>query len=138
MRGWLGLLFAVAVAVGVAGGARAQDAPEAQAVIARQLDAFAHDDAAGAYALAAPEIKAKFETPEAFLAMVKSAYPAVYRHRSVQFGEQERDGEALSQRVTLVDGDNDVWKAVYVLARQSDGAWKITGCAIAKSDETSL
>jgi hypothetical protein len=139
MRGFLdSLIAAAAVVLALAGPVRAQDAPDAQSVITRQLDAFAHDDAQNAFDQAAPEIRAKFATPEAFLAMVKSAYPAVYRHRSVQFGAQARDGAALSQGVTFVDADNDVWKGVYTLTHEADGAWKITGCAILKSDETSL
>ena len=40
-------------------------------VIERQLDALRQDDAASAFALASPEIQAKFETPERFLTMVR-------------------------------------------------------------------
>src|SRR5215813_5124642 len=43
-------------------------------VIERQLDALRQDDAASAFALASPEIQAKFETPERFLTMVRTSY----------------------------------------------------------------
>ena len=46
-------------------------------VIERQLEALRQDDAAGAFALASPEIQAKFETPERFLTMVQTWYQAV-------------------------------------------------------------
>ena len=130
--GSLALWFAVF------GLAWAQEAPEARAVITAQLDAFARDDAKAAFAIAAPPIQQRFSTPEAFLAMVKSVYPAVYRHRSVQFGDQARQGDKIEQGVVFVDADNAVWGGVYTLARQSDGGWRIEGCVIARSTETSL
>jgi hypothetical protein len=130
--GLLALVFALS------GAARADEAPNVQAIISSQLDAFAHDDARAAFSLAAPPIQRKFESPEAFIAMVKAAYPPVYRHRSVQFGQQSREGGKIQQGVVFVDSDNDVWAGVYSLARQSDGGWKIVGCVIARSNETSL
>ncbi len=54
-------------------------------VIERQLDALRQDDAASAFALASPEIQAKFETPERFLTMVRTSYQPVYRPRQVVF-----------------------------------------------------
>ena len=116
----------------------ADEAHDVQDVISRQLDAFAHDDAAAAFALAAPAIRDKFENPQAFLQVVKSAYPAVYRHRSAQFGVETRNGDGVEQSVTFVDGDNLVWTGVYKLERQRDGGWRITSCFLTRSDETSL
>ena len=109
----------------------------ARALIERQLDAFAHDDAAAAYALAAPGIKTIFPDPDDFIAMVRKQYGPVYRHRSVEFGEAEVDGDTASQIVTLIDGDNVVWKALYKLARQTDGQWLISGCVLIKSTDSS-
>jgi hypothetical protein len=122
----------------VFGAAWAQEAPDAKAVISSQLDAFAHDDAKAAFGFAAPPIQQRFSSPEAFLAMVKTVYPPVYRHRSVEFGGETRQGDKIEQGVVFVDDDNAVWAGVYTLARQSDGGWKITGCVIARSKETSL
>src|ERR1700733_4244058 len=90
--------------------------PEARVLIERQLDAFAHDDAAAAYALAAPGIKALFTDSDTFLAMVRKNYAPVYHHRSVDFGQTDIDGDNVSQVVTIVDDDNVVWKALYKLA----------------------
>lgn len=133
------LVFAsIALAFSFAVAARAEDAPEPQAIITQQLDAFVRDDAAAAYAFAAPEIRAKFADPGAFMAMVKRAYPPVYRHRSVQFGEQVRSGDEVRQRVTIVDGENEVWGGMYTLDKQPDGLWRITSCLLVKSEETSL
>ena len=139
MRGLV--LVASLVAAFAAAPAAADEASpalQARSVISRQLDAFAHDDAAGAYALAAPAMKAIFASPEVFMAMVRLHYAPVYRHRSVDFGDAQRDGDAIAITATLVDGDNEVWTALYKLARQPDGQWLINGCVLVKSSETSL
>jgi len=112
--------------------------PEARALIERQLDAFAHDDAEGAYALAAPGIQAIFTDSETFMAMVREKYAPVYRHHSVEFGASTEDGDKIEQALTIVDEDNNVWKAIYYLARQPDGTWRTTGCLLTKSTESSL
>ena len=117
---------------------RADEARDVQDVILRQLDAFEHDDATAAFAYAAPAIRDKFASPQVFLDMVKVAYPAVYRHRSAQFGAETHHGDGAEQSVTFIDADNLVWTGVYRLERQEDGGWRIVGCALARSQETSL
>ena len=112
--------------------------PEARALIERQLDAFARDDAEGAYSLAAPGIQAIFTDSETFLAMVRRSYAPVYRHRSVEFGAFAEDGDKIEQSLTIVDADNNVWTAIYYLARQPDGTWRTNGCVMVKSTESSL
>ena len=111
---------------------------EARALIERQLDAFAHDDAEGAYALAAPGIRMLFPDSETFVAMVRQGYAPVYRHRSVEFGAFAEDGDKIEQSLTIVDEDNNVWNAIYYLERQPDGTWRTNGCLLTKSTESSL
>ena len=62
--------------------------------------------------------------------MVRGQYAPVYRHRSVEFGDAEADGDKISQVLTVIDNDNKVWKALYELARQPDGTWLISGCVL--------
>lgn len=131
-----GLIFVLCPVQGWAGDDSGM-AQQARTLIERQLDAFAHDDAAAAYALAAPGIKTIFTDPDVFLTMVRSGYAPVYRHRSVDFGEFEADGDNASELLTIVDDDNVVWKALYKLARQPDGQWLINGCLLIKSSDTS-
>jgi hypothetical protein len=50
----------------------ADDRIAIRAVIERQLDAFRQEDAAAAFALASPEIQAKYGSPETFMAIVKA------------------------------------------------------------------
>jgi hypothetical protein len=124
-----GLLTLLSAAPALADDAVANH-PEVRALIERQLDAFAHDDAAGAYALAAPTLKTIFSDADIFMGMVRTRYAPVYRHRSVEFGQLDVNGDSISQIVTLVDQDNQVWKALYKLARQPDGSWLINGCLL--------
>lgn len=112
--------------------------PEARALIERQLDAFAHDDAAGAYQLAAPTIQTMFKDADTFMAMVKKSYAPVYRHRSVEFGAFIAEDDSVDQILTLVDEDNDVWKAIYRLQKQPDGNWRTIGCVLIKASESAL
>ncbi len=130
--GLLALVFAFAAS------ARADDPADAKAVITQQLEAFTHNDAHGAWALAAPAIQQKFADADAFMAMVKTLYPPVYRRRSVEFGKQSREGDQIAQEMVFVDESNDVWDGVYKLERQSGGDWKITACVLVRAKESSL
>lgn len=112
--------------------------PEAQTVIANQLEAFERDDAAVAWNLTAPEIREKFHSADDFFGMVKANYGPIYRHRSVDFGPSARRGDEIGIVVTLVGEDNEVWSAVFVLSKQNDGAWKTSACLLAKAPEKSV
>lgn len=110
-----------------------------QAIIGRQIEAFRHDDAAGAYAFAGRAIQDMFPTPEAFIGMVQRGYRPVYRARSFTFGQVEDapDG-AVAQSVQIQDEDGADWLALYTLERASDGAWRITGCSLVKAPGTAV
>ena len=105
-----------------------EDAFAIRAVIAEQLDAFAHDDAPRAFSLATSGIRARFGTPEVFIEMVRTGYPVVYRPRFVQFEKPVFvDGEVI-QPVRITDAEGRVWIALYPMQRQADGGWRINGC----------
>jgi len=111
----------------------AADARAVHGVVAAQLDAFAHDDAARAFSYAAPAIQAMFQTPERFVAMVRAGYPVVYRNASATFFVPQRDGEEIVQTVHLGDADGGIWLATYRLERQADGSWRIKGCDVQRA-----
>ena len=67
----------------LAGGDGEGDA--ARAAILRQQEAFRHDDAAAAYAEAAPAIRSIFSSAETFIGMVRQGYAPVYRNRRFEF-----------------------------------------------------
>lgn len=141
MRVVMRTIEAIAVALALwASTASAQEltAARSRAIIERQFDAFARDDAEAAYALADPTIKEMFDDADRFLAMVRDRYPPVYRHRSVEFGEFTELGDEASLEATLVDADNVVWTALYSLRREANGDWLISGCVLEKSEASAI
>ena len=108
------------------------DRATVQGVIESQIRAFLRDDAATAYSFASPGIKDMFPRDEDFMRMVQQGYPQVYRPRSYEFGELVEKPGGLEQTVEIVDGDGVYWSALYTLAQQPDGSWKITACFIQK------
>ena len=115
------------------GGLPRADRDAIRATIQAQLDAFHRDDAAGAYAEAAPGIRTLFPTPEIFLEMVRRGYPPGYRPRSTEFtGLAMEDGEVV-QRVEIIGPDGLPHLALYTMVKQPDGSWRISGCALVPS-----
>ena len=128
------LLFAFLVALGspvIAG----DDVAAAQAIIRSQVEAFSRDDAAAAYAYAAPEIHNLYPEADAFLGMVQRSYAPVYRHKSFEFGEAHATDGKIAQRVHIVDADGVPWEALYTLEQQDDGSIKISGCILIKTGQ---
>jgi hypothetical protein len=110
---------------------------EARATVERQIEAFRKDDAATAYAQAAPSIQGMFASPDTFIEMVRKGYGAVYRARSFSIDRVEESGEdGLTLGMTLQDENGIDWMALYSLEKQSDGAWRINGCRLVKAAGT--
>ena len=106
-------------------------------VIEAQLDAFAADDGIAAFSFASPGIRRQFGSPDHFLAMVRQAYPVVYRPSSVSFLAPREAGGAVYQPVRLADGNSRLWVALYRMQRQADGTWRIDGCELIPQAGTS-
>ncbi|MFD6316706.1 DUF4864 domain-containing protein [Methylorubrum populi] len=118
------------------GPVRADDAARgsARATIERQIEAFRRNDAAGAYAEAAPQIRNLFPSAETFIAMVAKGYAPVLRPRSYRFETARETAEdEIAQGVSLQDEAGFDWMALYTLQRQADGEWRITGCQLKKA-----
>jgi hypothetical protein len=113
-------------------------AARSRAIVERQFEAFARNDAEAAYALADPTIKEKFVDADHFMAMVRDSYAPVYRHRSVEFGDFVELGDEASLKATLVDNDNVVWIALYSFRREENGDWLISGCILVRSDASAI
>ena len=132
MRAVAVLLIAVLFALPASA---ADDVAAAQDVIRSQEQAFVHDDAAAAYAYAAPAIREIFPGADIFMFMVQKQYAPVYRHRSFEFGESRTEGSWIAQRVHIVDANGEAWEALYTLEQQGDGSFKITGCTLLKAGD---
>ena len=111
-----------------------EDREAIQQVIRKQLDAFQRDDEAEAFSYAAPAIQAQFKTPAEFMRMVRSGYEAVYRPRSTRFLEAFVLNGQVMQPVEVVAPDTSVLVAFYLMERQSDGTWRISGCVLGTSE----
>jgi hypothetical protein len=105
-----------------------------RAVIENQISAFRRDDEATAFSFAAPNIQAKFGSPENFARMVRETYPAVYRAQKVRFDGLVVLGGEPTQRAMLVGPDGVPVTAFYVMERQEDGLWKVKGCVLAAAE----
>jgi hypothetical protein len=82
--------------------------------------------------LATTGIRAQFGTSEAFMNMVRSAYPVVYRRKTVQFEQPVVvEGEVI-QPVRMTDAEGRAWIALYPMQREADGGWRINGCQLAR------
>jgi hypothetical protein len=130
----LALLVAILVGLG-APACAADDIAAAQSVIRSQEQAFSRDDPAAAYSHAAPAIQGLFPDAETFMAMVRSSYAPVYRHKSFEFGEARAADGKIAQRVHIVDANGEAWEALYTLEPQPDGSLKITGCSLLKAGQ---
>jgi hypothetical protein len=131
--GWALVVAAVLLASGLfAADLPARNvAPQAlQQVVQRQLQALAHQDAGEAFALADGELRTQFGTAEAFLETVREEYPMLMHPASVLFLKPETDGTIAMQKVRLTDADGSAWSLTYLLNRQKDDQWKISGCVV--------
>ncbi len=97
-------------------------------IIQQQLTAFQQDNASQAFALASPGIQQQFETAKNFITMVKAAYPAVYRPRSVMFEDLTELRGVVTQIVLLMAPDGTLQRAFYPMEKQRNGSWRINGC----------
>lgn len=121
--------------------ARSQDVTDAdkarfQDIITAQIEAFRSDDGGRAFSFAAPVIKSMFKTPDKFMSMVRSGYPAVYRPKSVTFGAVTADLGGPTQKVHLIGPKGYAWTALYAMQRQDDGTWKISAVVMVREDGT--
>jgi len=111
----------------------AQDWIEIKRVIAAQRAAIVAGDGERAFSFAAPSIRTHFRDDQTFMRMVRESYAALIEARYVEFLEGAVIGGEVVQPLRLVLADGTVLVAIYGVARQPDGDWRITACAIAPS-----
>lgn len=122
----------------VAGPLAEEEADRVREVIVAQLSALALDDADKAFETATPEVRAAIGSSNRFLAMVRGAYPMVYRPSSVSFHKPEEEDGSVLQLVEIKDGDDKSWLALFALERQPDTSWRISGCVVAENHWQSI
>ncbi len=138
------MMLAALVAGTLHGRARAADQISAadraaiDQVITAQIEAFRHDDGDTAFGLAAPNIRRKFGDGAHFMAVVREAYPPVFRPQAFTFGAVASDGGAITQKVEIIGPDGRAALAVYDMEREPDGQWRIAGCSLTKSEQMAI
>lgn len=100
-----------------------------RSVISAQIEAFKRDDGAAAFSFASPDIQTKFRDPKAFMSMVASAYPQVYRPDSVEFRELLKINDVIIQKVLLRGPKGKLVMALYEMVRIGED-WRINGCTL--------
>jgi hypothetical protein len=73
-----------------------------------------------------------FGDADTFMEMVRKGYNPVYHPHDPQFGPLSEDETGLTQSVTVVDDEGNVWTAYYSMEQQADGSWRISGCRLAR------
>ncbi len=99
-------------------------------VVQQQLHALAAQDAMKAFALADQDLRTQFGTADAFLATVREQYPMLLHPASVLLLKPETDGKVALQKVRLSDDEGSSWTLTYLLNRQQDNQWRISGCVV--------
>jgi Domain of unknown function (DUF4864) len=102
-------------------------------VIVDQRAALKAGDAAKAFSYASPGIRDQFGDAATFIAMVRAGYAALLTARYTEFLEGAVIDGTVIQPLRLVDADNTVRVALYIMQRQENGTWRIGGCQIAPS-----
>ena len=134
----LGLLASARTAAAQTVSLPASERAAIRHVIEQQLEAFRRHDGKAAFAHAAPAIQELFGTPERFMRMVEHEYPPIYRPRSYTFRELELVGGEFTQSVTVVGEDGVAAEAFYLMARQSDGSWRVLGCILTPAEGATI
>jgi hypothetical protein len=110
-----------------------EEAQKVREVIVAQMAAFAIDDADRAFETATPAVREAIGSSGRFLAMVRGAYPMVYRPAALNFHKPDFDEGTVLQLVEIKDGDDKSWLALFAVERQPDQSWRISGCVVAEN-----
>lgn len=129
--------LALALAIGASSGAETEQ-KRFEAIIAAQIEAFARDDGATAFAYASPDIQRMFGNPDRFLEMVRVGYPSVYRPRSFRFETPKVVDGTPVQPVNVIGPDGVGVIALYRMERQPDGSWRIGGVTVHRTGERGI
>lgn len=130
-------IFGLSIMVGLllATSAMAEDdLTKARGIVEQQIVAFLQDDIDTAYSFAAPGIKSMYPEPQRFIEMVKRNYLPVYRPGNYAFGRAlaDTEGNTIALEVLITGPQGKDWRAVYVLKKQTDGIFQISGVRLSK------
>lgn len=116
----------------------AADRAAFEEIVSQQMSAFKADDDVAAFGFASPSLQAKFGNSAVFMDMVRSGYAPVYRPRSVQFRDVIEHDTGPEQQVFVVGPDGEGYIVHYMMERQPDGSWRISGCYLEQAQDESV
>ena len=133
------IAFAASSALRVNAGPLSEaDTQKVQHIIVAQFEAFADDDADSAFQTATPAVREAIGSSGRFLALVRGAYPMVYRPGSVRFHKPEAEDGSVLQLVEITDENSKSWLALFALEQQPDASWRISGCVVTENHWKSI
>jgi hypothetical protein len=101
-------------------------------LIEAQIAAMRADDWLGAFALASPDLQARYGTPAALRDDVTAHYAPLPAVASAQFIDIVTFRGLPTYRVTLADDDGSRTTAYYLVRRLDDGSLRIAGCVLVR------
>jgi hypothetical protein len=129
------LFFAAPAAAATISG---EEVAEIRTVIYRQIEALRQDRAREAFALAAPQMRATFRSPEHFMRETRASYAPLYRSSSVAFKAVWIVDHEVVQQVSVTDASGAQWSAFYPMERQRDGSWKTRSWRLVPATQLSM
>ncbi len=130
---WLALACLLGAALVWADSPEQSAGPEIRQVIIAQIVAFASDDADAAWQYASEDIQHQFGSPGAFMGMVRSRYPAIYRAGSIEFLSLVPHPGFMVQTLRLQGPDGRFWDSAYTLTDTDEG-WRIGGVVVKEAE----
>ena len=106
-------------------------------VIQTQIDALKSEDYAAAYAVVSPSFKALYPTVDAFARLIRTRYAQLIKPKAVVFGTVTQTAQGPVQRVFVTAADGKPYVANYSMQRQPDDSWLISGCTVARDNNSS-
>jgi len=102
--------------------------------ISQHIAAFQRRDTQAAWALASPNLQARFISPNGYMAMAEAHYPALFEAQNFDFNARaKRLGQYKQTRVQnlfLTDQRGKGYWVAFTMQKQPDGSWKIAGCQL--------
>jgi Domain of unknown function (DUF4864) len=107
------------------------DLQAVRTVIENQIGALRNGDINSAFSYASPTIQSQYGNATTFAEAVKSAYAPIFDSHSVVFEDPKEVMGLVSQPVLLLSSDGEMVMASYLMEKEDNGDWRITGCYLA-------
>ena len=102
--------------------------------ISQHIAAFQRRDTQAAWALASPNLQARFTSPNGYMAMAEAHYPALFEAQNFDFNARAKRlvqyKQTRVQNLFLTDQRCKGYWVAFTMQKQPDGSWKIAGCQL--------